>query len=1002
MFDKYVPADFEAKWRERWLKADLFKTREEEGRPKFYGLDFFPYPSGAGLSVGHARNYVPTDVTCRLKFMQGYNVLHPMGFDAFGLPAENEAIKRKSHPAPMIEKYAANYKRQMDLIGIGFDWSRSFKSSDPSYYKWTQWIFELLYQRGLAFRKLGAVNWDPIDKTVLADEEVIAGRAERSNAIVEKKWIPQWYFKITEYAQQLIDDLDTINWPDGIKAMQRNWIGRSEGCQFTFAVAGTGEKEVYDLDSDHAGFNRAVHFDVFTTRIDTIFGVTFCVLAPEHGIIEMLPITEEDRARVKAYQEQAKLLSDIDRTAENREKTGVFTGAYAVHPFTGKHVPIWIADYVLATYGTGAIMAVPGHDQRDFDFAKKFGIDIIPVIAPLVHTSTSVCSQLGRWAQEASSELQASHRNNIVTAISKAIEPVIAGLDEKRDSLAPILMDAFTAGLALSQIPENVISGTQDGSNTYYKSNEFLMELDELADVLKSRGSIDYESARIFVEHRLSSGFAYESKDGILINSSYYDGQTVAEAQKNLGERLEADGIGMRKIQYKLRDWLISRQRYWGCPIPVIHTKEGEEQLVPVQDLPVELPFVDHYEPSGDGSSPLAHIPEFVNVTDRDGHLAQRETDTMGGFACSSWYFLRFCDPDNFQKAWDQEKVDYWMPVDCYVGGAEHAVMHLLYARFWTKVLYDAGYVKVREPFMTLKNQGQVLASTPYRKPREGERLEVGEDGVLVSFDEARLIPEEDLTWRWVRMSKSKGNVVTPDEAVEQYGADALRMYLLFVAPFHADVQWSNEGMQGMVRFLSRIFKFASEVKPYFVENWKDVLSFEELDDLSKRIRRSTHKTIRNCTKDLEDFGYNTYVSWLMKHLNELNECLDLARKRLDSERGLALALSEALETLILLIAPGAPHTADEIWESLGKEGFSYHASWPIHDEELAKDSEVTIAVQVNGKLRDTISVAADSDEEAIKSLALESVRVKPYTDDKEIKKVIVIPGRLVNIVVAG
>lgn len=892
MFDKYVPADFEAKWRERWLKADLFKTREEEGRPKFYGLDFFPYPSGAGLSVGHARNYVPTDVTCRLKFMQGYNVLHPMGFDAFGLPAENEAIKRKSHPAPMIEKYAANYKRQMDLIGIGFDWSRSFKSSDPSYYKWTQWIFELLYQRGLAFRKLGAVNWDPIDKTVLADEEVIAGRAERSNAIVEKKWIPQWYFKITEYAQQLIDDLDTINWPDGIKAMQRNWIGRSEGCQFTFAVADTGEKEVYDLDSDHAGFNRAVHFDVFTTRIDTIFGVTFCVLAPEHGIIEMLPITEEDRARVKAYQEQAKLLSDIDRTAENREKTGVFTGAYAVHPFTGKHVPIWIADYVLATYGTGAIMAVPGHDQRDFDFAKKFGIDIIPVI-------------VGEGGIE---EVQKLHAH----------------------------------------------------------------------------------------------GQAFESKDGTLVNSSYYDGQSVAEAQTNLGVRLESDGIGMRKIQYKLRDWLISRQRYWGCPIPVIHTKEGEEQLVPVQDLPVELPFVDHYEPSGDGSSPLAHIPDFVNVTDRDGHLAQRETDTMGGFACSSWYFLRFCDPDNFEKAWDQEKVDYWMPVDCYVGGAEHAVMHLLYARFWTKVLYDAGYVKVREPFMTLKNQGQVLASTPYRKPREGERLEVGEDGVLVSFDEARLIPEEDLTWRWVRMSKSKGNVVTPDEAVEQYGADALRMYLLFVAPFHADVQWSNEGMQGMVRFLSRIFKFASEVKPYFVENWKDVLSFEELDDLSKRIRRSTHKTIRNCTKDLEDFGYNTYVSWLMKHLNELNECLDLARKRLESERGLALALSEALETLVLLIAPGAPHTADEIWESLGKEGFSYHASWPTHDEELAKDSEVTIAVQVNGKLRDTISVAADSDEEAIKSLALESVRVKPYTDDKEIKKVIVIPGRLVNIVVVG
>lgn len=892
MFDKYLPAEFEAKWRERWLKADLFKTREEEGRQKFYGLEFFPYPSGAGLSVGHARNYVPPDVTCRMKYMQGYNVLHPMGFDAFGLPAENEAIKRKSHPAPMIENYAANYKRQMDLIGIGFDWSRSFKSSDPSYYKWTQWIFEILYERGLAFRKLGAVNWDPVDKTVLADEEVVAGRAERSGALVEKKWIPQWYFKITDYAQQLIDDLDLIDWPDGIKAMQRNWIGRSEGCQFTFAVAGTGTKEVYDLESEQPGFDKALHFDVFTTRIDTIFGVTFCVLAPEHGLLELLPVGPEDKERIKAYQEQAKLLSDVDRQAENREKTGVFTGAYAIHPFTGKHIPIWIADYVLATYGTGGIMAVPGHDQRDFDFAKKFKIDIVPVIVG------------------------------------------DGGLDE----------------------------------------------------VLKAH----------------ANGKAFESKDGTLVNSDYYDGQTVADAQQNLGMRLEADGIGNRKIQYKLRDWLISRQRYWGCPIPIIHTADGDEQMVPLQDLPVELPYVDHYEPSGDGTSPLAHIEEFVNVTDRDGRLARRETDTMGGFACSSWYFLRFCDPENFEKAWDPEKVNYWMPVDCYVGGAEHAVMHLLYARFWTKVLYDTGHVQVREPFTTLKNQGQVLALTPYRKPREGERLEVGEEGVLVSFEEARLLPEEDLTWRWVRMSKSKGNVVTPDEAVEQFGADALRMYLLFVAPFHADVQWSNEGIQGMVRFLSRIFKFSSEIHPYFVDGWKDVLPFEELDDLGKKVRRSTHQAIRNCTKDLEDFGYNTYVSWLMKYLNELNESLDFARTRIADNRQLALVFSEALETLILLVSTGAPHSADEIWEALGKEGFTYEADWPKYNEELARESEVTIAVQVNGKLRDTLQVSADIAEDALKALAMDSEKVKTWTEGKEVKKVIVIPGRLVNIVVAG
>jgi leucyl-tRNA synthetase len=889
MFDRYTPAEFEAKWRERWAKSDLFRTREEAGRPKFYGLDFFPYPSGAGLSVGHCRNYVPTDVICRMKYMQGHNVLHPMGFDAFGLPAENEAIKRKSHPAPMIEKYAANYRRQMDLIGIGFDWSRSFKSSDPSYYKWTQWIFQLLYQRDLAFRKLAAVNWDPIDKTVLADEEVIAGRAERSGAVVEKKWIPQWYFKITAYAQQLIDDLDTVDWPEGIKAMQRNWIGRSDGCQFTFKVAGTGSKEPYDLDSDQAGFEKQLHFDVFTTRIDTIFGVTFCVLAPEHAVIDLLPVGEEDRARIAAYQEQAKLLSDTDRTADTREKSGVFTGAYAVHPFTGAKVPIWIADYVLATYGTGAIMAVPAHDQRDFEFARKFGLDITRVIA------------VG----------------------------------------------------------------------------------DESEDVSSWKQAVD-------------------AKDGALVNSSYYDGQTVAEAQENLGVRLESEGIGERKIQYKLRDWLISRQRYWGCPIPVIHTKDGLEQLVPVGDLPVELPVVDHYEPAGDGSSPLSHIDEFVNCTDLDGSLGRRETDTMGGFACSSWYFLRFCDPDNFEEAWNLERVKYWMPVDCYVGGAEHAVMHLLYARFWTKVLYDAGHVPVKEPFATLRNQGQVLAMTPYRQAREGEMLGVGEDGVLVSFEEAKAMPEDDLTWKWVRMSKSKGNVVTPDEAVEQYGADALRMYLLFVAPFHADVQWSNEGMQGMSRFLSRIFKFTSELQSHFVDNWKDLIAFEELDDLAKRIRRATHQAIRNCTKDLETFGFNTYVSWLMKYMNELNDCLDSGRSRLTTDRSIALALSEAVETVVLLMSPGAPHSADEIWESLGREGTTYHAEWPVHSDELAAENEVTIAVQVNGKLRDTLTVAAGTGEDDLKQLAQASEKVQSFTSGKEVKKVIVVPGRLVNIVVVG
>jgi leucyl-tRNA synthetase len=882
MLDRYQPADFEAKWREQWMRMDLFRTREEAGRPKFYGLDFFPYPSGAGLSVGHCRNYVPTDVICRMKFMQGYNVLHPMGFDAFGLPAENEAIKRRTHPAPMIEKYSANYKRQMDLIGIGFDWHRSFKSSDPSYYKWTQWIFGVLYARGLAFRKLGAVNWDPIDKTVLADEEVIAGRAERSGAVVEKKWIPQWYFKITDYAQQLIDDLETIDWPEGIKSMQRNWIGRSEGCQFSFQVAGTGGTGVYDLESESRGFDKALFFDVFTTRIDTVFGVTFCVLAPEHAVIDQLPVGEEDRMRVREYQEKAKTLSDTDRTADGREKTGCFTGAFAIHPFTKKQIPIYIADYVLATYGTGAIMAVPAHDQRDFEFAQKFGIEIELVIQP------------------------------------------------------------------------------------------------------------DGEEVELPLKRSL------ETKEGKLVNSAHYSGLSVEEAQEKLGVRLETEAIGERKIQYKLRDWLISRQRYWGCPIPVIHSKEGEEQLVPVEELPVELPVVDSYEPAGDGSSPLAHINDFVNVVDRDGHLAQRETDTMGGFACSSWYFLRFCDPHNELEAFNIERVRYWMPVDCYVGGAEHAVMHLLYARFWTKVLFDAGHVQVKEPFKTLRNQGQVLANTPYRKPKSGEVLGVGEEGILVSFEEARMLEQQgdQITWKWARMSKSKGNVVTPDDAVEQYGADALRMYLLFVAPFHADVQWSNEGMQGMVRFLSRVFRFASDCRPFFDVEWRDKIPFVAEDDRAKKVRRVIHQTIQHCTRDIEGFGFNTYVSWLMKCLNEVSEYVS-------KPEGIELALSEALETFILLLSPGAPHTSDEIWHSIGGEGVTYHKEWPKADPQLAKDDSITIAIQVNGKLRETIEVNATISKEELEKLAVESEKVKAYTEGKRIVKVIVVPGRLVNVVIA-
>jgi len=908
MADRYEPSAFEAKWRERWKQADLFKTREDEGRPKYYALDFFPYPSGAGLSVGHARNFVPTDVVARMKYMQGYNVLHPMGFDAFGLPAENEAIKRQSHPAPMIERYAARYQEQMELIAISYDWSRSFKSSDPDYYKWTQWIFELLFKRGLAYQKLAAVNWDPIDKTVLADEEVIAGRAERSGALVEKKWIPQWFFKITDYAQRLIDDLDTIDWPEGIKNQQRNWIGRSEGVQFSMRVAGTEQASgPYDLDSPQRPTPSAqrLSFEVFTTRIDTIFGMTFCVLAPEHQLIDQLPVTDEDRARVKGYQEQARTLSDTDRQATTREKTGVFTGAYAINPANGLKVPIWIADYVLATYGTGAIMAVPGHDERDMAFAVKFGIDVIPVIKP-------------------SEQFLRDHWKG----------------------------EDFDFEIALNQY---------------------------LAD------PVGY-----------GDGIAFESKDSVLVNSGEYTGMPVKDAQTSLGVWVEANDIGQRKIQYKLRDWLISRQRYWGCPIPVIHTKDGDMELVSENALPVELPWVENYEPTGDGTSPLAHIPEFLNAVDSDGRLGKRETDTMGGFACSSWYFLRFADPHNAERGWDIEKVKHWMPVDCYVGGAEHAVMHLLYARFWTKVLYDEGLVPVKEPFKSLHNQGQVLGNTPYRKPREGESLGVGEEGILVSYEEAKALPKEELTWRWSRMSKSKGNVVTPDDAVAEYGADALRLYLLFRAPFDADIEWENKGMGDLGKFLSRVFRFVDANRSHYEPTWRDYIPWEEADDRSSAVRRITHQTIQKCTDDIEAFGFNTYVSWLMKYVNGLNDALAGGG---DYSRATVLAISEAVETLILLIAPGAPHSSDELWEFIGQTGFSYNAPWPVSDPALAAETKLTIAIQVNGKLRGTFDIDAGASNEEYEATAKAHEKIVPHIEGKTIRKVIVVAGKLVNIV---
>lgn len=859
MTARYEPEKFEQKWRDQWAKLDLFRTSTDSQKPKYYVLDFFPYPSGTGLSVGHCRNYIPTDVLARMKKMQGYNVMHPMGFDSFGLPAENEALSKKTHPKPMVEAYAKTYKRQMDLIGIGFDWSRSFFSSDPEYYKWTQWIFTILYKRDLVYKKMAPVNWDPVEKTVLADEEVIGGRGWRSGVLVEKKYIPQWFLKITAYAEQLLNDLDDLDWPDGIKQMQRNWIGKSEGTEVSFDI----------MDDQYK-------ITVFTTRIDTLFGVTYLVLAPENALLDQLSIPVAYQNSIKEYQKQCKRLSEQDRLAVSREKTGVFTGLYAINPATKEEIPIWISDYVLNNYGTGAVMAVPAHDERDYAFALKFNLPIKKVI------------------QEENSQ----------------------------------------------------------------------------------------------------EGKTYFGLKGKLIDSGNFTGLTNEEALNKIAQLAVREKWGTKKVNYKLRDWLISRQRYWGCPIPIVYDRDGKEHPVEEKDLPVLLPDIDSYEPSGDGTSPLTRIESFVNLPDG----WQRECDTMAGFACSSWYFLRFADPHNKEKAWNEEAINQWLPVDCYVGGAEHAVMHLLYARFWTKVLHDAGYLSFKEPFSKLLNQGMVLAKTPFRNPIEGEVLHVGEKGIQISFDEAKKLPLDQVFYQWEKMSKSKGNVVTPDEAVQNYGADALRVFELFLAPFDQNLQWSEEGIQGAVRFLHRVFKFIHDLKPVYQENWKEIL-FGSSKDILLEVRRATHQCIKKVTEDIDQFAFNTSIAAMMTYLNTINDFLKI--NPLESTTIEEKAVwSEAIENFILILSPFAPHSADELWNSLGKKGITYHLNWPQFNSELIKQTIVTIAIQVNGKLRGTLEVSAETSKEDLQNLAQNHDKIQPYIQGKEIQKIITIPGKIVNLVV--
>ncbi len=878
MTEAYDPRSIEPKWQQRWQEARLFRTQDDPSKPKCYVLAFFPYPSGDGLSVGHCRNYIPCDAVARLMRMRGYNVLHPMGWDAFGLPAENEAINKGSHPKQTVPRYVANYKRQMTLIGLSYDWEREINSSQPDYYKWTQWWFLQLYQRGLAYRANAPVNWCPRCRTVLANEEVEGGKCWRCGALVDKRDMPQWFFKITAYADRLLEDLDEVDWPEGIKQMQRHWIGRSEGVEFEMAVQGRSE----------------LKFRVFTTRIDTVFGMTFAVLAPEHPLVDTIT-TPEQRAAVEEYRARARRLDEATRLSAERERTGVFTGAYAINPANSEPVPIYVADYVLMTYGTGAIMAVPAHDERDYDFAHKYGLPIRMVITP--------------------------------------------------DGGAPD-----------PNAPPECYTG-----------------------------------------------------DGVMVNSGEFSGLPNREGMQRLAEWFEARGLGTRRVNYRLRDWLISRQRYWGAPIPIVHCPACGELPVPEDQLPVLLPDVDAYQPSGTGESPLANIPEFVETTcPQCGQPARRETDTMGGFACSSWYFLRFCDPHNDAEPFAQDKVRYWMPVDYYVGGAEHAVMHLLYARFWTKVGYDAGFVPVKEPFYRLRNQGMVLALTPYRPPRDDETLREGEIGILVRRDQLEQMSDAEkahLLWQWEKMSKSRYNVVTPDEIVERYSADTLRLYELFVAPFDTAIEWKEEGVKGMHRFLGRVWRLMREARPCFVRDWRPILNEScqtpecPLDESARKMRQRTHASLKKIAADIPDFRFNTAVATLMEWFNHLEDYWKQVNHQPCCADAMAV-VSEAVECFILALSPFAPHIADELWEAYGFEGFTLQQPFPQHDESLARADEFEMVVQVNGKLRDRITVPADITREAMEQLALASPRVQAHLEGKPPRKVIVVPGKLVNIVV--
>ncbi|MGE5371451.1 MAG: leucine--tRNA ligase [Solirubrobacterales bacterium] len=824
MNNRYEAKTIEARWQQHWEENKPFRVAEDTGKPKYYDLEMFPYPSG-NLHMGHVRNYSIGDVVARFKAMRGYNVLHPMGWDAFGLPAENAAIKHGIPPAKWTYANIENMKRQLKSLGISYDWDREIATCTPEYYKFTQWLFLKLYHMGLAYKKQAAVNWCPSCATVLANEQVVDGACERCDTLVERKNLEQWFFKTTDYAERLLVDLDKLpGWPEKVKIMQRNWIGRSEGCQFRLKVK-----------------NSDAEIPVFTTRPDTVFGVTYMVLAPEHPLVKTISRGTDQEAAVDAFVDRMKYQNEMSRTSTEAVKEGVFTGAYAANPMNGEEVPIWIANYVLMEYGTGAIMAVPAHDQRDFEFAKKYDLPIRLVI-------------------------------------QKA-----------------------------------------DGA---------------LSDDLKE---------------------AYAG-EGTMVNSGKFNGLTIEEGKSAVIKFMEANQIGSGTVNYRLRDWLISRQRYWGAPIPVVYCEECGAVPVPEADLPVILPENVDFLPTGE--SPLKHVKSFVEaICPNCGKPGRRETDTMDTFVCSSWYFLRYASPRLTDAAFDKQAADYWMPVDQYIGGVEHAILHLMYARFFTKALFDAGMVSCEEPFTNLLTQGMVL-----------------KDGA--------------------KMSKTKGNVVSPEEIIDTYGADTARLFILFASPPERDLEWNDQAVEGCYRFLNRVWRLAYELQQT-LEN-APAGSHAELSAADREIRYRLHFTIRKVTEDIEKrFNFNTAISSIMELVNALYQYKESGSLN-------PSVVKESLEILILLLAPFAPHIAEELWQSAGLSGSVHTQVWPGWEESALVQDTVEIVVQLNGKVRERICVAPDIAKEALEAEVLALPKMIEQLEGKTVAKVIIVPGKLVNVVIKG